>query len=207
MYPCNYVVFSATYSADRSLPGSKLPSSFSEFGGRDPFVAIGSVISSATEKLLVLSSFKEEELNATPTLLYPTSAFRALFSALSAPTVNNSYSVIGPSDEISIIKRLRCELEAKGFKTVSGIRSGRYFIDLAVVGDDGAFSLGILSDHSVLAQQANISAVECSNAEFLSKYGWNLYRLHSAACFDSFEGELQTILRILQAPMQDAALF
>jgi len=207
LYPCDYVIFSATFSSDRSMPGSKLPDSFLEFGGSDPFKAIGSVISSAREKLLVLSSFRETELKATPVLLYSSFAFHSLFSALSHSTCNNAYRVIGTSDEVSIVKRLRVALETRGFKTISGIQSGRYYVDLGVLDDEGTVILGILTDHSVMSHHSNVAALECANAKYFEKYGWVLYRLRSASCFDSFDHELQNILKILHNDGQESQSF
>ncbi len=207
LYPCDYLVFSATFAADRSVPGAKLPDAFAVFGGNDPFHAIGSVLSSAKEKLLVLSSFREDELNTTPSLLPSGFVFRSLFAALSAPKINNSYQVIGPSDEVSIVKRLRLDLESRGYQTVSGLQSGRYYIDLAVVDKDGSFLLGILTDHSILSQRANVAAVECANSDYFTKHGWTLYRLRSVPCFDSYDQELQNVLQFLHSDVSESSIF
>ncbi len=207
LYPCDYVIFSTTFAADRSIPGSRLPNAFLTFGGKDPFQTIGSVLSSAKEKLLVISSFREEELNSTPSILPSGFAFRSLFAALSTPCVNNSYRVIGVSDEVSVIKRLRGDLEERGYVTVSGLSSGRYYIDLAVQDANGNFLLGILSDHSVLNQRANIAAVESLNSEYFRRNGWNLYRLRSVPCFDSYEHELQNVLQLLNNDFSEHTVF
>ena len=207
LYPCDYVVFSATFAPNRSIPNAKLPDEFREFGGKDPFQAIGSVISSAKEKLLVLSSFREEDLNASQSLLLAGSAFRSLFGVLSTPKMNNSYVVAGTSDEVSIITRLRSELESRGYRTVSGIQSGRYYVDLGILGPDDSFLLGILTDHSVLSHRSNVAVVECANEKYYSENGWNLYYLRSTSCFDSFEHEVQSVLQILQKDTTDYSAF
>ena len=207
LHPCDYLIFSSTFAADRSIPGSRLPDSFTTFGGNNPFQTIGSVLSSAKEKILVLSSFREEELNASPSILSSGFAFRSLFAVLTTPDVNNSYRVNGSSDEISIIKRLRTDLESRGYQTVSGLQNGRYYIDLAVLDGDSVFQLGIVSDHSVLSQRANIAAVECANFAFFKKHGWSLYRLRSVPCFDSYENQLQNILQILQHEESEGTIF
>ncbi len=207
IYPCDYIVFSATFATNRSIPNSKLPDLFYEFGGKDAYKAIGSVLSSAKEKILVLSSFKEDDLNASPCLLFAGAAFRSLFAALSAPKVNNSYIAAGVSDEVSIISRMRNELESRGFRTVSGIQSGRYYIDLGVLGQDESFLLGIMTDHTVLNHRLNVAAVECSNTLYYQRCGWTMYLLRSTKCFDSFEHELQNILQILQNDSVDISSF
>ena len=207
LHPCDYLIFSATFATDRSVPGSRLPDSFITFGGNNPFQAIGSVLSSAKEKLLVLSSFREEDLNATPSVLSAGFAFRSLFAVLRAPEVNNSYRVNGSAEEIGIIKRLRSDLESRGYQTYSGLQNGRYYIDLVVLDEESSFQLGIVSDHSVLNQRANIAAVECANFEFFKRHGWTLYRLRSVPCFDSYEHQLQNVLQILQHEETERTIF
>ena len=207
LHPCDYLIFSLTFATDRSIPRSRMPDSFITFGKNNPFQAIGSVLSSAREKILILSSFREEDLSATPCILSSSFAFRSLFSVLSAPNVNNSYQVNGTIDETGIIKRLRTDLESRGYRTVSGLQNGRYYVDLAVLDDEEAFRLGIVSDHSVLSQRSNIAAVECANIAYFQKNGWSLYRLRSVPCFDSYENQLQNILQILQNEEAEQAIF
>ena len=198
IYPCDKVIFSATFAADRSMPGSRLDFSMLEFAGGDPIGAIVSMISCAKEEILVLSSFKKEELSYSPTMLSCNKAFQYLFDSLTVPNANFSYQLIGSSAEVSIIKRLRNELEERGYSVRSGLRSGRYYIDLAVQDENSNFVLGILSDHSIVNYQANVASIELSNLNYYEDCGWQIYRLHAASSFDSFEIELQNILSILQ---------
>ena len=66
--------------------------------------------------------------------------------------------------------------------------------------DENEFVLGILSDESVMNQRANIASIELSNARFYAKHRWKLFRLRSADCFESFDSQLQTVLRMLSSP-------
>jgi hypothetical protein len=116
---------------------------------------------------------------------------------ITTPNVNVTYSLVGTFDNDSVIKRLKVELEETGYKVLSGLHSGRYYIDLAVINQEGEFLLGIISDQTVMNQKANITAIENGNARFYQKWGWNLYRLRSAKTFDSFERELDRILSVL----------
>ena len=198
IFPCDKLIFSATFAADRSLPGSRLDYSILEFASKDPIKAIGSMLSSAKEQILILSSFKHEELSFSPTLLPVNTAFTYLFDALSVPKCNRSFRIVGTGEEVSVVRRVRQELENRGYKTLSGVQNGRYYIDLAVLSEKGDFVLGIISDHTVMNYQANIAAIEIANLDYYKKSGWQIFRLHSAFCFDSFESELQKILDILQ---------
>ncbi len=206
LYPCDRIIYSATFATDRSVPGSRIHYTYLDFGGNDPVKLLGNVLSCAKKEILVLTSFTKDDLLHSPTLLPVNAAFSYLFDALNAPRVNNTFRVIGQQDETAQIKRLRTELEDRGYQTLSGVQSGRYYIDLAVVDKNSKFVLGIISDQSVLRQQNNISAIEMGNADYFSKNGWSLYRMRSAECFDSFEGVLQNILQFLQKGNLDKEL-
>ncbi len=198
LYPCDKIIYSATYATDRSVPGSRIHYDYLDFGGEDPVKLLGNMLSSAKEEVLVLTSFTSDDILRSPTLLPVNAAFSYLFDALNAPQVNNTYRVIGQQDETAQIKHLRTELEQCGYQTLSGVQSGRYYIDLAVIDKNSKFVLGIISDQSVLRQQNNISAIEIGNENYYSKNGWNLYRMRSTEFFDSFESVLQSVLQILQ---------
>jgi len=188
------VIFSSTFAPDRSLHGSRLPYSFLMLGGNDPKLWMYRLISSAREKFVFLTSFGKEDLKFTPSVLPLTAAFSLLFDITSAPKMNVSYKRSAPLDGTSFVRRMALELQNKGFHTLLGVQSGRYYIDLAVQNEDGSFSLGILSDQSVMNQKANISAIEFANSQFYEKNGWHLFRLRSTNCFDSFDTELKRIL-------------
>ncbi len=198
LYPCDKLIFSATFAPDKSVPGARLPYSFFEFGGHDPIKTVFHMLSGAKEEILIISSFKKEDLAFTRSILPAVGAFSYLFDCLDLPDVNASYVVLSPLDEVSVIKRLALALKERGYTTVSGVQSGRYYIDLAVLDENGDFSLGILSDYSVLSQKANIAAIEIANSDYYEKWGWRLYRLRSPRCLDSFESELQNVLQLLQ---------
>ncbi len=206
LYPCDKVIFSATFATDRSVPGSRIHYSYLDFGGKDPVKAVGNMLSCAKEEILILTSFVQSDLLHSPTLLPANTAFMYLLDALDTPRVNNSYRVIGQLEETAQIKRLRTELDARGYRVLSGVQNGRYFIDLAILNEKDEFVLGLISDQSVLRQQNNISAIELANSWYFSSNGWQLYRIRSTECFDSFESVLNNVLQILQKHNTDKDL-
>lgn len=198
LYPCDKLIFSATFAPDKSMPGARLPYSFLEFGGEDPIKAIFHMLSSAKEEILLVSSFKKEDLAFTRSVLPAVTAYRCLFDCIDISSINSTCKVHSSYEDSSVIKRLRTALQERGYSAVSGIQSGRYYIDLAVLDEKGDFALGILSDFSVLNQKANIAAIEIANSDFYEKWGWKIYRLRAPFALDSFESELQNILQLLQ---------
>ena len=199
IYPCDKIIFSATFGTDRSVPGSRIHYSYLEFGSDDPVKDIGNMLSCAKSEILVLSSFTKEDLVHSPSILPANVAFTYLLDSLDSHSMNNSYRVIGQKEETAQIKRLRVELEKRGYQTLTGVQSGRYFIDLAIQDKNRNFVLGIISDQSVLRQQNNIAAIEIGNLNYFLKNGWTLYRMRSTEFFESFDSVLQNVLQLLQS--------
>lgn len=196
---CDHLVFSATFAPNRSVHGGRLPFSFFEFGGVDPKLMILNLLASARERFTFVSSFSLDDLRFTDSALPTNTAFALLFDLVTAPCVNKTYTVAGAIEGTSYIKRISSALEERGYRTVLGIQSGRFHIDLGIMNEKGEFILGILSDQSVLNQQSNIAAIEHSNTRLFEENGWKIFRLRSAYCFDSFDDELDKILSCLDS--------
>lgn len=194
---CDHLVFSVTFAPNRSIHGGRLPYSFFEFGGSDPKLAILNVLSSAKEHLTILTSFSADDLRFTDSALPMPSAFSLLFDFASAPCVNSTYSVAGSIEGTSFVKRISAALEERGYQTVLGVQSGRFYIDLGIFDDKSGFVLGVLSDQSVLNQKSNIAAIEIANTRLFERNGWKIFRLRSTRCFDAFDEELDRLLAYL----------
>ncbi len=194
---CDSVLFTTVYSPNRSVHGSRLPYELLEFAGKDPYKMILKILSCARESFTLVTGLTMESIHYSPSVLPTHSALKTLIQLVNAPTVNNSFRMGQITFENAVIRRVKTELEEKGFRTAMGIQSGRYYIDLAVLNNSGNFALGIISDNSVLNQKSNIAAIELGNKQFYEKHGWKLYRLRSPNCFDSFTGEMEKILMLL----------
>lgn len=188
------VLVSTTFAPDRSQHGARLPFEFFEFAGKDPKKMMEFILSSAREKLILITGFHLDELKHTSTFLPCLQAVKILLSEAGAPLSNHTYSACGALDGDSVILHLGDEISKRGFRVSFGVQSGRYYLDLAVADSKGTFLLGIVSDRTVLNQKSNVSAIEMSNLEAFCKADWQIYRLHAANTFDSFDGELDRIL-------------
>ncbi len=191
------VIFSVTYAPNRSLHSDRLPFSLMEISDCDPYKLFYHVLSCAKSSFTVVSSFTEDSFRYSETVLPCVSALHLLYQVVTTPPVNNSYSLTGLLDGANVVSSVKNELEKHGYRVESGVQFGRYYIDLAVRDEKGDFVLGIISDQTVTNQKAHISAIESANAAFYKKVGWNLYRLQSVRCFDSFDREMEKILSVL----------
>lgn len=195
---CDHIVFSATFAPNRSVHGGKLPYSFLEFGDLDPKLTILNILASAKERLTLVTSFSSDDLRFTDSALPTNTAFSLLLDLAASPCVNKTFTVTGSMDGTSFIKRIASALEERNYRTVLGVQSGRFHIDLGIMNGQGEFLMGILSDQSVLNQQSNIAAIELGNSRLFERNGWKIFRLRSAYCFDSFEDEFDRLLSFLE---------
>jgi len=191
------VLFSATYAADRRVHGARLPLEIHSFGYPDPGLAMENLISSAGERMVILSGFGQEEIKRTGTVLPALSAFSALFSLADSDRRNHTFALSDPEECGCVVRHLERELSRRGFHVLLGVQSGRYFLDLAVSDERGDFLLGVLSDQTVVAHASHVSEIEIANGDFYRKHGWNLYRLRSADAFVHFDQVLHQILSLL----------
>ena len=191
---------SPAFAVDRSMYGSRLPYSFSRCVGTDPKTALADLLAAAKEKMILFTSFTADDLAYSGCVLETDLSFRLLYSLLELPANNSSYEVEDPMPLNSFIKRMAVELKEKGFDFVLGVQSGRFYLDLAVKDEKGDFVLGVISDHSVLNQKANISAIEMQNEAAYEKAGWRIYRLRTPECFDHFSGVMEEVFSFLTPP-------
>ncbi len=197
MVLCDHIIFSLTYSPDKSLHGSRIPYSFLQFGGLDPQKLFFQLLSSARESFQLVTSFDADELKFSPSALPSVSALRLFFRMFEERRFNRGFTLSGLHNNSNVLSSLKLALEERGYRVFSGVQSGRYYIDLAIYDEEYNFLLGILSDQTVMNQKSNVSSIEFSNFSFYQKCGWKLYRLRSTNCFDSFERELESILNLL----------
>ncbi len=192
------IYFSTAYAVDRGTYGSRLPHAFSEAFGTDPKTVLSDVLALAREEFTLVTSFSDEDLSSSASVPETDLSFRLLFALLEEEPVNATWEVEDPVPGSSFVKRLASQLFERGHRVECGVRSGRYFLDLAVKNEEGDFVLGIIADPSVMSQKANISAIEMQNEAQFSAQGWRLFRLRTPECFDRFDRELEKVLAILE---------
>ena len=191
------VIFSCTYAPDRSTPGCRLPADYFRFGSPDAKRTVLDLISSAAEEITVVSSFGISDLDHVDTLFPVKDAFSVMYQLCTVGKVNNGYYVARDQFPTNTVLALDKLLRDKGYKTMMSVQNGRFYLDLVVLSDDG-FSLGIISDQTVLNQKSGIGAIEYSNRRLFSENGWKIYRLRSCNAVDSLEREADRVLSILQ---------
>lgn len=191
------VIFSCTYAPDRSTPGCRLPSDYFRFGSPDAKRTVLDVISSAGSDICFVASFGIDDLNHVETLFPITDAFSVMYQLCTVGVVNNGYYIARDQFPTNAVIALDKLIRDRGYQTVLNVQNGRFFIDLAIVSGDG-FTLGVISDQTVLNQKSGIAAIEYSNRKLFCENGWRIYRLRSSDSVDSLEKEADRIISILE---------
>jgi len=192
------VIFSTVYASDRNRHNDSLPFEFLELGRNMPFSLFERMIASAKEQFVLVTSIQKQDLKNSSSLFLSVLAFSVLMEYADLEECNASYESIEGAPDSNVLSGLSGELAQRGYRTIFGLRSGRYYFDLAVLDDNGVFQLGILSDQTILGQQAHISSIEIFNQKLYEQNGWRVYRLRSTNCFDSFENEVNQIISVLE---------
>lgn len=200
------VFFSLTFSPDRSRHGSRLPYEFLTFAGNDPKKSILNLLASAQKNITIVASFDFEELRHTPSILPAPIAVKNLLLEAVAPVSNATYQIAEELYDSVILQSVSSDLIQRGYRVVSGVMNGRYYIDLAVVNDNDEFILGIISDQTVLNQKSNLSAIEISNLAIYESLGWNICRCFVTCAFDSYDAQLNRILSYLSNSTDESEL-
>jgi len=206
LFMADAVIFSLTFAPNRSIHGGALPHGFLEFLGAEPKKLILSVLSCARENFIFLNSFDKEELKFSSSVLPTVHAISMLYDLVESSGSCLSYSIVDLMDGSEYVKRIARELELEGFKTIAGLQSGRYYIDLLVLDQNEEPLLWILSDQTILNQKANITAIELANRRFMESCGFHSFRLRTAQCFDSFETEMTRLLETIRPRVKNELL-
>ncbi|MBQ3866528.1 MAG: hypothetical protein II776_06470, partial [Clostridia bacterium] len=195
--PADVVILSCTFAPDRSVPGYRLPTDFLSYGRSDPKRALLDVLAAAGKRFVAVASFGMEELQHSATLFPVREALSLLYDLCHVGTVNNGYALSRDQFPTNAVVALDKKLREKGYHTLLNVHNGRFFVDLAVE-QEGAFTLGVFSDQTVLNQKAHVAAIEYANTSLFKSNGWRVYRLRSSDTVDGLDREIEKVLTMLE---------
>jgi very-short-patch-repair endonuclease len=189
------IFISTTYGPD--IERKKVMQRFGPINQESGWRRLNVMLTRSKQKMHVFTSLKSDDIRISNSSSRGIKSFKNLLKFLERGYVLKDEIQIEEEEGSVFAKALAKILNARGIKTAMDIGISGYFIDLAVISENGDALLAIECDGEDYYASKSASDRDRLKDEVLKRLGWKTYRVWSVEWYKNRESEIQKLLELI----------
>jgi very-short-patch-repair endonuclease len=202
------IFLSVTYAKNRD---GKLRYNFGPINGENGWRRLNVLTTRARRRMVVFSSMRGDDINPSSSASRGPALLREFLLYAERGQLQSAVATIAADAESLFEQQVMDELVRRGIQVQPQVGAAGYRIDMAVVDDEmpGRFVCGIECDGVAYHASETARDRDRLRQQVLEARGWEIHRLWSTDWFKDREGQIERLLRLVEASRvrsrQDAA--